>query len=89
MPATRRRYWIIETDDIAGALKLAAARWPEDADSPSRLLARLVQEGGQAIAPGRRRERGRRRRVVRRTSGEFTDVYTPGYVDKLRREWPA
>lgn len=89
MPTTRPRYWVTETDEVAAALKLAAARWPEDAARPSRLLARLVQEGGESIAPARRRARERRRRVVERTGGKYTDLYTPGYVEKLRREWPA
>ncbi len=89
MPTTRPRYWVTETDDIAAALRLAAARWPEDATRPSRLLARLVQAGGQAIAPSHRRARERRRRAIERTSGKFTDIYTPGYIEKLHREWPA
>lgn len=89
MPTTRQRYWVTETDEVAAALKRAAAQWPEDAARPSRLLARLVAEGSEAIAPSRQRARERRRRVVERTGGRYTDLYTPGYLEKLHREWPA
>ena len=38
------------------------------------------------------RERGeaaaRRREAIRRTSGALSGAYEPGYLDRLRQDWP-
>ncbi|HUN79589.1 MAG TPA: hypothetical protein VMU32_11745 [Solirubrobacteraceae bacterium] len=88
MPTTRPRYAITETDEVGDALRLAARRWPQDAERPSRLLLRLVQAGAAAIAPEQRRSRERRLRAIEHHQGQFTGVYPPGYLRELRREWP-
>lgn len=89
MPTTRPRHTLTETDQLAAALDEAARRWPEDADSRSRLLLRLVEAGQQAISDELARERRRRRDAVERTHGQFRGVYGPGYLERLRDEWPA
>ena len=78
-----------ETDELAAALNQAARRWPEDAHSRSRLLLRLVETGQQAISNELARERRRRREAVERTHGQFRGVYGPGYLERLRDEWPT
>jgi hypothetical protein len=88
MPTTRPRHTLTETEELSAALELAAHRWPEDAQRPSRLLLRLVKAGEHAIAPEQRRARERRRRAVERHHGQFTGIYPSGYLEKLRSEWP-
>jgi hypothetical protein len=89
VPTNRHRYVLTETDELAAALTLAAHRWPQDADSRSRLLRRLVQAGGQALNAEQEQTRARRRQAVARTHGQFRDMYGPDYLKRLRDEWPA
>lgn len=89
MPTTRPRHTLTETDELAAALDEAARRWPEDAHSRSCLLLRLVATGQQAISNELARERRRRREAVEGTHGQFRGVYGPGYLERLRDEWPA
>lgn len=88
MPTNRQRYVLTETDELAAALDVAAERWPEDAQSRSQLLRRLVQMGEEALREDLERGRTRRRAAVARTQGQFRGVYGPGYVEQLRDEWP-
>jgi hypothetical protein len=48
----------------------------------------LVKAGERAIAPEQQRTRERRRRAIERHHGQFTNVYPPDYLEKLRSEWP-
>lgn len=80
---------LTETDELAAALALAAERWPQDAGSGSKLLLRLVRAGEQALCREREQTRARRREAVERTHGQFRGVYEPGYLERLRNEWPA
>ena len=89
MPTTRPRHTLTETDELASALDTAARHWPEDAGSRSRLLLRLIEAGERAISEDRERERAQRRAAVDRTHGQFRGVYGPGYLERLRDEWPA
>ena len=88
MPTTRPRLTITETDELAEALDLAATRWPE-AGSRRELLLRLVEQGRNAIERDRTEETERRRAAIRRTSGALTGAYEPGYLERLRDDWPA
>ena len=74
---------ITETDEVSEALAAAAARWPDL--SAAELLRRLVAEGHAAL----RGVRGRRATAVEETSGVFTEIYEPGYLEALRDDWPA
>ena len=84
----RPRHTLTETDALAAALDDAARRWPEDSDSRSRLLLRLVEAGHEAIDAERLRARTRRRDALERTRGQFRGVYRPAYLQRLRGEWP-
>lgn len=88
MPTTRPRLTITETDEVAEALDAAAARWPA-VRSRRELLLRLLAEGRRAVDRERGDEAERRRDAVRRTSGALTGTYEPGYLDRLRDDWPA
>ena len=88
MPTTRPRLMITETDELAEALDAAAARWPEVA-SRRELLLLLVAQGRNVIERERADEVERRRAAIRRTSGALTGAYEPGYLDRLRDDWPA
>lgn len=89
MPTSRPRHSVTETDEVAAALIDAARRWPEDRDSPGRLLMRLVRAGHQAIRGRRDDEIAARRRGVEETAGVLTGVYPESYLDELRGDWPA
>jgi hypothetical protein len=88
VPTTRPRLTITETDDLAAALDAAAARWP-DVGSRRELLLRLVEQGRGVIERERDAAAERRRDAIRRTSGALTGVYEPGYLERLRDDWPA
>lgn len=88
VPTTKPRHTLTETDELAAALDAAARRWPEDAGSRPRLLLRLVEAGERAISQEREQERTRRRAAVEHTAGALTGVYPPGYLERLRDEWP-
>lgn len=78
---------ITETETVAAALDDAARRWPEDSESRSRLLLRLVEEGHQAILDRVAVRRASRLEAVRETSGSLSGIYGPNYLDELRRDW--
>jgi hypothetical protein len=88
MPTERPRLTITETDDVAEAIDVAAARWP-DVRSRRELLLRLVEQGRQVIERDEAEELDRRRQAIRQTSGALTGVYEPGYLERLRDDWPA
>jgi hypothetical protein len=88
MPTTRPRLTITETDDVAAALDVAAAHWPE-VGSRRELLLRLVEEGRAAIDRDRDDAAVRRREAIRRTSGALTGDFQPDYLERLRGDWPA
>ena len=88
MPTTRPRLTITETDDVAAALDAAADRWPE-VRSRRELLLRLVEQGREVIDRDRDGAIEHRREAIRRTSGALTGAYEPGYLERLRDDWPA
>jgi hypothetical protein len=79
---------ITETDEVAAALDAAAQRWPE-VGSRRELLLRLVEQGRSVIEHDRAEEVERRRTAIRHTSGTLTGVFEPGYLERLRDDWPA
>jgi hypothetical protein len=88
MPTERPRLTITETDDVAGAIDLAAEHWPE---TPSRreLLLRLVEQGRSVIERERDEQAERRREAIRRTRGALTGLYKRDYLERLRNDWPV
>jgi hypothetical protein len=88
MPTVRPRHAVIETDDITSALRIAARRWPADRDRPSVLIRHLIEAGATAAARGEEDAIALRRAAIRAASGSMTGVYEPGYLERLRDEWP-
>lgn len=89
MPTTRPRYPITETDEVAEALEVAAARWPEDRDSPRLLILRLIAEGVASVQAADGARVASRRRAIAHYSGSGSDMFDPGYLDRLREDWPV
>ena len=79
---------ITETDEVAAALDAAAARWP-GVSSRRELLLRLGAKGNAALTEERAEETERRVAAIQRASGALTGTYEPGYLDRLRDDWPA
>jgi hypothetical protein len=88
MPTTRPRLTITETDDVAAALDIAAARWPE-VRSRRELLLRLIEQGRAVIDRDRDEAAVRRRDAIRRTSGALTGGFDADHLERLRADWPA
>lgn len=76
-----------ETDVVAHALDVAARQWPEE--PRSRLLLRLVELGAEALEGRADSAYQRRRQAVEETSGKYDDAFYDGYLEDLRRDWPA
>lgn len=83
----RRRHAVTETDRVAHALDVAGQRWPEDADRPSRLLARLIELAAETLDDEAGSAHRLRIDVLRRASGAYTGLYEPHYLQELREEW--
>jgi len=88
MPTTRPRHTITETEAVARALDEAGARWPE-VRSRSHLLLRLIAAGHDALRTSLEEDVRRRRKAVENASGALTGAYEPGYLSRLRDDWPA
>lgn len=88
MPTTRPRHVVTETDDIAAALDLAVKRWPEIADSRSRLLVALVKEGAEHLREVEESALEERLRTINELAGSMTGIFPPGYLEDLRKDWP-
>jgi len=86
MPTTRRRHTITETEPIARALAVARRRWPDE--EPASLLRRLTLAGAEAVAGAADAESDRRRTAIRRHAGALAGCYEPGYLERVRAEWP-
>ncbi len=89
MPTSRPRHTITESDEIAEALRDAAHRWPEDRDSPSVLLRRLVAEGHDALTERLDADARAHRASITATHGALSGVYPAEYLATLRDDWPA
>jgi hypothetical protein len=89
VPTTNRRHAVTETDDIAGALEIAAGIWPDLADKPGALLRRLILIGRDTLAHDRDTAVEMRRQVIDETAGELAGVFGPKYLRELREDWPA
>jgi hypothetical protein len=87
MPTARPRHFVTETDDLAAALDAAAQRWPDL--TRAQLIVRLALEGDRAAHEAHAARRLRRLAAIQRHSGSLTGAYGPGYLDKLREDWPA
>lgn len=87
MPTTRPRHFVTETDDLAQALDAAESRWP--GLSRPQILVQLALEGHRAAQLEHEENRRRRLAALREHSGMLTGAYGPGYLERLREEWPS
>jgi hypothetical protein len=89
MPTARPRHTITETEEIERALNDAAEQWPAERNARGRLLMHLIEEGHRALRTQREAAIAKRREAIARSSGMFDDVYEEGYLNELRKDWPA
>lgn len=87
MPTARARYQVTETPAVARALDRAAKRWP--GEPRSRLLLRLVEVGGDALAQDQQADLEAHRAAVSASSGAYADAFPAGYLAELRQDWSA
>lgn len=88
MPTSRPRHSVTETDEIVRALDAAARRWPQDADSRSQLLHRLIDLGWSTLHAELADDEDARHDAVDATAGALTGAYPAGYLQDLREDWP-
>jgi hypothetical protein len=86
-PTTRPRHVITETEALAAVLDEAAAHWPEDAGSRSRLPFQLIEIGRAQLVNERQREIEERRRAIRGPATRGRARFPAGYLEDLRRDW--
>jgi len=75
---------VTDTGDVARAIDLAQREWP--GLSRSKALARLVREGAAAVGEARAARPGCD--LVDALSS-FAGIFPDGYLDDLRKDWPA
>jgi len=73
---------------VQRALDAAEKRWPEE--PRSRLIVRVIQAGGEALAGQAdvAAERESRRKAAARVVGSYPTAFGPGYLAGLRDDWP-
>lgn len=84
MPTALPRFQVTQTSEIADALAVAAAEWP-DAPRPE-LVTRLFREGAAAIQHRQDKRAEAQRSAAIATQGIL--AYPPAYLAELRAEWP-
>jgi hypothetical protein len=73
---------------VSALITAASARWPDDRDHPARLLMRLLEEGARSLEEEREDAVRKRREAIAATRGALTGCYEPGYLERLREDWP-
>jgi hypothetical protein len=81
MPTTKRRYAVLETEELKAAMELARDRWPELSDSQR--LSRLASAGAEALGGAREARQRALREGIR-----GLEPYPAGFLRELREEWP-
>jgi hypothetical protein len=78
---------VTETDDLARALDVAAARWPTL--TRAQILVQLALEGSRATEQLHDDRRRRRLTALSEHRGMLTGVYETDYLNRLREDWPG
>lgn len=87
MPSTRPRHTVTETEEIASALDLAQRRWPQERNRKA-LLILLIREGRKTVEADEDTRVRERRTTICAVSGAATGMFSPGYLEELRGDWP-
>lgn len=86
VPTVLPRFQVTETPEIERALRIAEREWPEA--SRSERVQRLFRAGADAVEAEAAERRAQRLGAVDFSSGSLTVEYEPGYLERLRDEWP-
>lgn len=89
MPTTKPRHMITESDDVAAALELAKARWPELSNDKGKLLKKMLEFSALAIAREMDLKRNSRLSKIEDIAGSMPDVWPENWREEARSEWPA
>jgi len=82
----RPRFQVTETPEVERALRAAETAWPEA--SRGERVVRLLQAGAATLEDDDAERRARRLAAIDFTAGSLDVVYEPGYLERLREEWP-
>ena len=88
MPTNLERHTITETPDVRGWLDDAARLWPEDALNRTRLVKRLLAAGHREVVSKVDTAVQRRIALIAQASGSMPGVWTPGWYEQYKQEWP-
>ncbi|MCL1899005.1 MAG: hypothetical protein FWG11_00530 [Promicromonosporaceae bacterium] len=85
MPTTLTRTQVSHTPRVQHALDVARRRWP--GTRPAALIAEVLEDWARQAETAEAAQR--QAQISRRLSlaGKYTDIYGPGYLDKVREGW--
>lgn len=85
MPTTKPRLQVTETPELTAVLDEACAENPQE--PRSQVLARLALAGFAAREDSEVEKRTARLLALHNLTTKFADVYPPGYLEELRKDW--
>lgn len=85
MPTTKPRLQVTETPELTAILDQVCAENPQE--PRSQVLARLALAGFAARADSEVEKRAARLLALHNLTTKFADVYPPGYLEELRKDW--
>ena len=80
---------ITESDRVAEALELAAARWPEHSGDRGALLRKVLEVGIESLSQAASQAMSNRLQHVSQVAGSMDKVWPENWRDELSEDWPA
>jgi len=89
VPTSLKRTNVTHTPPVQAALRIAAAHWPEKANSDSALLTELALKGASDLQREQTSRIAQLRASAAKLNDAFGNLYTDEYLDDVRSGWPA